>query len=327
MRKAIVTGGLGFIGSHLVDMLIKNGVEVFIVDNKTSNVIDGDDRCKVMVMSVNDSINNKFLPTDADVLFHLASFVGPSGILKHCGEMGNSIVNDTYNLGNFCVKNDILFVDISTSEVYGHKSLLDENSEKIYPGKYKVRTEYAAAKMLGEIIIVNKAKVSNLKYHIIRPFNVAGKRQQPDGGFVLPRFVISCLTNQPVTIFGDGEQERAFTDVFDVCNAILKIVEYKESNIWNIGNAGNRMTINELANRVIDHVIKRYPKKMFETIHVDPKKIHGHLFSEAIDKIPYTEKMERLLNWKPKVSIDKTISDIIDYYEEKIKNGYEFKIC
>jgi len=325
LKKTIVTGGLGFIGSHLVNLLLKNNIDCFIVDNKTSNVVEKIDGCELLVSDIKDSF--EYLPKDADVIFHLASFVGPSGILKHCGEMGNTIVYDTYRLGNFCVENNIMLVDISTSEVYGHKSLLDEDSEKIYPGIYEVRTEYAAGKMLGEIITVNKAKMSNLKYQIIRPFNVAGKRQQPDGGFVLPRFVISCLTNQPVTIFGDGEQERAFTDVFDVCNAILKIVEYKESNIWNIGNAGNRTTINELANRVVDHVKKKHPNNSFEFMYVDPKEIHGKLFSEAVDKIPYTAKMEGLLKWYPKVPIDQTILDIIDYYEERIERGYEFKIC
>ena len=325
MKKAIVTGGLGFIGSHLVNLLLKNNIDCFIVDNKTSNVVDDIEGCEVLVLSVKNCF--EFLPKDADIVFHLASFVGPSGILKHCGEMGNTIVYDTYRLGNFCIENNMMLVDISTSEVYGHKSLLSEYSEKVYPGEYKVRTEYAAGKMLGEIITVNKSKVSDLKYQIIRPFNVAGKRQQPDGGFVLPRFVISSLTNQPITIFGDGTQERAFTDVADICDAILKIVEHKESSIWNIGNTGNKTTIYELAKRVIFHVKKKYPKNSFEIIYIDPRMIHGELFSEAVDKIPYTEKIESVLSWYPKVPIDKTILDIIDYYEERIKRGYRFKIC
>jgi len=324
LKKAIITGGLGFIGSHLVSLLLKNNVECFIVDNKSSNVVEKIDGCEVLVSNVEYCFGH--LPDDADVIFHLASFVGPSGILKYSGEMGNTIVNDTYRLGNFCVKHKMMLVDISTSEVYGHKSLLDESSEKIYPGEYQVRTEYAAGKMLGEIITVNKAKVSDLKYQIIRPFNVAGKRQQPNGGFVLPRFVISALTNQPITIFGDGQQERAFTDVNDVCNAILEVIKYKESSTWNIGNPGNRTTINELANRVVKHVKKRYPNKSFEFMHVDPKTIHGELFSEAVDKIPYTAKMEGILNWYPKVPVDKTISDVIDYYEDRIEKGYEFNI-
>lgn len=325
MKKAIITGGLGFIGSHLVDMLMEKGVECFIVDNKTSNVVDSIDGCDLLVSNVNNCFSK--LPKDADIFFHLACFVGPSGILKHCGDMGFSIVNDTNKVCDFCIKNNIQLVDISTSEVYGHRKMLDENSEKIYPGEYKVRTEYAAAKMLGEIIVVNKAKVSDLRYHIIRPFNVAGKRQQPDGGFVLPRFIISALTLQPITIFGDGTQERAFTDVYDVCGAILEVTKHKENDIWNIGNANNRTTINELADKVIDHVLKRHPETVIGKAHVDPKTIHGPLFSEAVDKIPYTAKIEKTINWHPEVSVDKTIEDIIDYYELKIKQGYEFKIC
>ena len=308
MKRVIVTGGLGFIGSHLVDKLIDMKCEVFVVDDESSNVVGYDDRFNLITATVNDSLYQ--LPK-ADILFHLASFVGPSGILKYSGELGYSIVKDTYNLCNFCIENDILFIDVSTSEVYGHMNVLTEESEKIYPGIYETRTEYAASKMLGEIMMVNKSKINNLKYHIIRPFNVAGERQKPDGGFVLPRFVIAALTNQPITIFGDGKQERAFTNIHDVCDAILKVANYGDTNhIWNVGDIRNRTTIEELAYKVAERIKKYYPKKDIEIIYVDPKTIHGPLFSEAVDKLPDTKKIESKLNWYPKIKIDDTINSV-----------------
>lgn len=329
MKKVVVTGGLGFIGSTLVDMLLDKNVEVIIVDNKISNTVDEDfykDRCKVIIENAGESV--KYLPNNIDHVFHLASFVGPYGILKYAGEMAKIIVNDTIEIRDFCIKNSAMFVDISTSEVYGHTGKLKENSQKIYPGDYQIRTEYGAGKMAAEISVVNKARVEEkLKYHIIRPFNVSGPRQKPDGGFVLPRFIISALTEQSLTVFGDGTQERAFTDVRDICEAILQIISSEHINeIWNIGNIYNKMTINELADKVIDYVIKRYPKTLFDKIYIDPKTIHGPLFAEAIDKVPYTNKINKLVKWKPRYSLEKTINDLIDYYEEKIKNGYEFKI-
>lgn len=325
--KAIVTGGLGFIGSNLVDILIEQGHEIVIVDDKSNNVVDETfyaGKCKVIISKVGnlfDRLIYDFMETD--IVFHLASFVGPSGILPHCGNMGRMIVDDTYLLTSFCINNKALLVDISTSEVYGHKNVLHEDSEKVFPGEYKVRTEYGAAKMLGEITIVNRARVNkNLKYHIIRPFNVAGKRQKPDGGFVLPRFVIAALTGQSITVFGDGKQERAFTNVRDICTAIIKIAfSDRRNEIWNIGNPNNRITIERLAKRVGSLI-----SSLSHIIYVDPKKIYGDLFAEAVDKIPCIEKIEELVGWSPLLSINDTILEVKKYYEDKIKEGYMFKV-
>lgn len=329
MKKVVVTGGLGFIGSNLVDILLDKGIEVIIVDNKISNSINEsmfNNKCDILLLNVEDAVSR--FPKDIDHVFHLASFVGPSGVLKYAGEMAKVIINDTIKVRDFCIESGAKFIDISTSEVYGHTGLLKEDSQKIYPGIYQVRTEYGAGKMAAEISVVNKAKVNKrLKYHIIRPFNVSGPRQRPNGGFVLPRFVIAALTGQPITIFGDGNQERAFTDVRDICEAILQIIDSKYINeIWNIGNIKNRMTINNLSHLVVSRINKKHPEIECEIIHVDPKEIHGSLFAEAIDKVPYTNKINNMIGWEASYSIKRTIDDLITFYEEEIKNGYTFKV-
>jgi len=318
--KALVTGGLGFIGSHLVDRLLSDGWDVVVVDDKSSHVREGDQRYRMVQGRICDVVPFEFSNDDIHVVFHLASFVGPAGILKHAGQMGPRIIEDAVRVIDFCMEKDALLIDVSTSEIYGHAGVLDESSEKVCPGKYKVRSEYAVGKLLSEIVIVNRSRINKVKYHIIRPFNVAGPRQKPDGGFVLPRFVVAALTDQPLTVFGDGSQRRAFTDVRDICDAIVTIAAsgYKNEE-WNIGNPKNEMTISDLAAMIIAKV-----EEECKIVQVDPKDIHGWLFEEAIDKIPYTRKIEDLLGWKAKLSIGQTIVDIIDFYREKIKSGYYF---
>jgi len=320
--KVLVTGGLGFIGSHLVDLLISENHEVVVLDSKISNVINTDDRCPIWTQSVEEVDLSPFYKESRnlspfEIIFHLASVVGPAGVLGH-GSIGSSIINNTAKLVDYCAINQSLFVDISTSEIYGHTGLLNEDSDKICSGEYQFRTEYGMAKLLAEIMIVNRAKIAGLRYQIIRPFNVAGPRQLPDGGFVLPRFIIAMLTNQPITIFGDGAQMRAFTDVRDICGAIAKIAFSKyENEIWNVGNPANEMSIKQLAKKIGKGRI----------IHINPNKLHGPLFAEAKDKIPYIKKINKLLNWKPEITLNKTLVDTINYWVKKINDGYYFDVC
>jgi len=316
--KTLVTGGLGFIGSHLVDLLIDEGHDVTIIDDKSSNSIETDDRFNLVLSSIDKADPASF--KNFDVIFHLASVVGPAGVLTH-GFIGSSIIENTKIIMDACLYNNSLLVDISTSEVYGHAGDLNENSDKICSSPYQIRTEYGIAKLLAEIMIVNKAKTTDLKYHIIRPFNVAGPRQKPDGGFVLPRFVIAMLTDQPITIFGNGSQIRSFTDVRDICDAIIKIAFSKYKNeIWNVGNPANEMSITELATKVVEDKIRAFS-------YIDPQKLHGPLFAEAENKVANIEKLISLLDWKPSVSLKQTIKDTIEYYKAKISQGYKFDVC
>lgn len=331
-KNILMTGGLGFVGSHLSERLLADDVELTILDNETTNVVphtffDSCSGCRVVV----DSIENVDLDSlgTFDAVFHLASILGPSGILKHAGNIGYYIFNDTLKIRDYCIKNKAFLVDISTSEIYGHPGSLEEDSDKVFPGKYKIRTEYGAGKLLAELAVVNKAKVDdNLKYHIIRPFNITGPRQLPDGGFVLPRFIIAALTNQPITVFGNGTQVRAFTHVQDVCDAILSIVcsgFYNEA--WNIGMPDNEMTIKDMATMVLEEVKNQGVNTSSNIIYVDPKEIHGPLFSEVVDKIPYVEKVNHLVGWYAKREAKQIVADTVSFYKERVlKDNYYFKV-
>lgn len=320
MKSALVTGGMGFIGSHLVDLLLSKGIEVTIIDNFVNNCVDNYPECRILADNIPDAIEFDYDVDDADVVFHLASTVGPVGVLKRSGEMGNNIVNDTVVLRDLCIEEKIKYIYVSTSEIYGDVKDWHEDGIKVFPAHYTVRSEYAAGKMTSEIAIVNKAKVVDLEYAIIRPFNVAGPRQKPDFGFVLPRFVIAALTGQYITVYGDGSQRRAFTDVRDICDAIYLLAANHEG-IYNIGNPANEMSIKELAELVVKYVGS--PKS--EIVYVDPKLLHGDLFEEVPDKIPCIDKLKEI-GWSPKYSIEQTINDTIEYYREKVKGGYHFKV-
>jgi len=328
--KVLITGGLGFLGSHLADLLLSEGYQVIIIDDKTSNTVDSISKCDVYDFSIETFAEYPSRFSDVDIVFHLASVVGPFGVLRHAGNMGYSILRDTKIIRDFCVLRNIPMIDISTSEVYGHPGLLLEDSLKVIAGKYQIRNEYGGAKIVAEMSLVNFARLNqDFKYQIIRPFNIAGPRQKPDGGFVLPRFVVSALTGQPITIFEDGMQERAFTDVRDVVSAIYLISQSKKSNnIWNVGNEKNRMTIRALAEMVRERASILVPEINFPEINFyDPKEIHGSLFAKAIDKIPQIDKLLANTAWKPQFTLKQTIDDTILYYADKINNqNYYFDV-
>jgi nucleoside-diphosphate-sugar epimerase len=320
MKSALVSGGLGFIGSHLVDLLLSKGIEVIIIDTFVNNCIDDYPGCQIIADNIPDAIGMRYDVDDVDAVFHLASTVGPVGVLSHSGDMAGEIINDTIVLRDFCIEERIKFIYVSTSEIYGDVKDWHEDSIKVFPAHYTVRAEYGAGKMASEIAIINKAKVVDLSYVIIRPFNVAGPRQKPDLGFVLPRFVIAALTGQYITVYGDGLCRRAFTDVRDICDAIYMLgVGYE--GIYNIGNPANEMSILDLAKLVV----KCVGDTESEIVYIDPKKLHGDLFEEVPDKIPCIDKLKEI-GWSPSYSIEQTINDAIEYYRGKIEDGYYFKV-
>ena len=156
-------------------------MEVTVIDSLVNNCVD-DLPCRVISGQVIDVMLTENIYVDA--VYHLASTVGPVGVLGQSGQMASGIVNDTVILRDYCVDRGTKFNFVSTSEIYGDVRNWNEDSVKVFPAEYTVRSEYAVGKMASEISIVNKAKVSDLKYTIIRPFNVAGPSQKPDFGFV-----------------------------------------------------------------------------------------------------------------------------------------------
>ena len=321
-QKVLMTGGLGFIGAHCIEKWKGSGWDVCVVDNMSTNAIPIDHELLEGVEVVNENIldvDYKTLPK-VDLVLHLASPVGPVGVLKHSGNMARIILDDIYWAINTAKHNNCPLVFISTSEIYGHraeKSYLKEEDDKVLHGEFTVRNEYAIAKLLSEIVLVNQGRInSDFKYQIIRPFNVTGEYQLPDGGFVLPRFVHQALNNEDITVYYDGLQLRTFTWVKDIVDGIYltSVAEDNDWNEeWNIGNELNERTILYLAERV-----KEITETDSNITHVDPVELHGPLFAEAPEKIPDSEKIKERLGWKPTKGVDEVIQEVVEYYTKGV---------
>lgn len=321
-KKILITGGLGFIGSHCIEKWKENDWDIVVIDNLSTNAISPDHFLTENVEIIEKdilSVQWGDLPS-FDLILHLASPVGPVGVLKHSGNMARIILDDIYWAINGAKYNNCPLVFISTSEIYGHrdeKSYLKEDDDKVLHGDFTVRNEYAIAKLLSEIVLTNQARINpDFRYQIIRPFNVTGKYQLPDGGFVLPRFVEQALTNQDITVYYDGLQLRAFTWVKDIVDGIyLSSVAPEQywNEEWNIGNEKNERTILYLAERV-----KEITQTESKIAHVDPIKLHGPLFAEAPEKIPNSEKIKELLGWSPTKGVDSVIEEVVEFYFSKL---------
>lgn len=328
-NKILVTGGFGFIGTTLVDLLTRNkNNHVHVIDDMSSaSIIIEDyllqlgnrDNLTYEVISITDYFIRGNVPSDWNQIYHLASPVGPAGVLKHAGNMIRDVVRDTYYLIDYCLKYNIKLLDVSTSEIYGggQEGYCPESTPKIVPPETTVRLEYAIAKLAMETAIINTCRTNNLKATIIRPFNVSGPRQSPKGGFVVPRFLQQAYNNKPITVFNDGSAIRAFTHVEDMANGIiLGMVKGLNGEAYNIGNPANKMTILELAQK-IKHILNSES----EITHVDPKKIYGDYYEEANDKYPDAQKAAEELGWVPKHDIEKTVLDAKNEFLRQLEVG------
>ncbi|MBX7144213.1 MAG: NAD-dependent epimerase/dehydratase family protein [Oligoflexia bacterium] len=315
----LVTGGFGFIGGHLIDLLTRcyPQARVHIVDNLLSNPVPVDVLMKDLgpragltyqICSVGDFCRSND-STSWDQIYHLASIVGPAGVLKHAGRMIKSIVDDTYDIIDLSQRHKAKLLLVSTSEVYGADGLCSESSPRIIPAITTVRSEYAVGKMAAEMAVLNTIKVTSLEAVVVRPFNIAGPRQSAVGGFVLPRFIAQAIRGKPLTVFGSGKQLRAFTHVADAAQGLLAAMQYGvNGKCYNLGNEANRTTIEELADNVI-RLTGAQSKKQF----VDPKAVYGPLYEEAADKYPDATATMQELNWYPQLSVEAVVKDTFKY--------------
>lgn len=315
MKRILVTGGFGFIGGHLIERLLRQpGNRVHVVDNLSSNPIPYEQ----LLAELGDPGNLTYdlvsvstycldVPPKFDEIYHLASPVGPAGVLKHAGQMVKKVVNDAYHLMDMALRDDAKLLDVSTSEVYGggQNGLCSEAMSRRFEAETTVRMEYAIAKLAAETAIINTAKVSPLRVTIVRPFNVAGPRQSPVGGFVLPRFIEQAMQGKPLTVFGRGKQRRTFTHVADIADGLtLVMAKGRNGEVYNLGNPANGTTILKLAQKVCEVVGVE-----MNIVYVDPKTIFGPLYAEAADKWADATKAMIELGWTPVHGIGATIRD------------------
>lgn len=324
MKNILVTGGFGFIGGHLIEKLLADPENhVHVIDDLSTSPIPYEQLIDELGHPENLTWAIANLGRYAEVsnqmgwgepyaeIYHLASPVGPVGVLQHAGNMIQMVVDDVYHLIALALRDGSKLVDVSTSEIYGggQGGLCAEHMDKTIQAETTIRLEYAIAKLAAETAIINTCKVKPLRASIVRPFNVAGPRQNGAGGFVLPRFISQAMNQEPLTVFGNGEQRRAFTHVEDIAEGLMLVMAKGESRkAYNLGNNLNVVTINDLAMKVNNALGGVCP-----IMHVDPINIFGELYAEAAEKFPDPTLAMTELGWQPKWGVDKTIEDAIAY--------------
>lgn len=323
-----MTGGFGFLGGHVLSTLLAGAtVSVHVVDNLSSSPIGLDtllgelpdtSRLTYDVCSVAEYFEADV--GDFDAIIHLASPVGPAGVLKHGGRLVSAVIDDTYLLADYSIARGARLLDVSTSEVYGggRDGLCDEDDDKIVPAETSFRLEYAVAKLAAETALINLHAKDGLDVVIIRPFNIAGPRQSGEGGFVLPRFVSQAMLGLPLTVFGTGEARRAFTHVADIAKGIVQALDRGSVGVaYNLGNHRNVVTVDELADIVLE-VTESASEKQY----LDPAEVYGRHFVEANDKFPSAGRAISELRWSPECSVHDIVSDTWEYMQRAHSNEF-----
>ena len=298
--KAVITGGAGFIGSHLADLLVAQGADVHIIDDFRSG-----DHVHPTATTHAVSVRNADwgVWSGTDVIFHLASPVGPVGVLSQGGRITYEVINDAEAVAVQARVLGCPLVYVSTSELYGPQTgACAESLPRVTPAGHSARMEYAVAKLAAETMLLNQDR---LDVRIVRPFNVAGPRQKAAGGFVIPRFVGQALAGEPLTVYGDGTALRAFTHVADIATGILAVAARgQRGDVFNLGNPDNLTTIEALASLVLD-VVDPQGSYAF----VDPVALWGPKFKEAADKYPNAALALERLGWRAHRTLREIVTD------------------
>jgi nucleoside-diphosphate-sugar epimerase len=322
MRRTLVLGGFGFLGGHLVERLLAGGGRrVHVVDNLSTSPLPL--AALLAELGAAPRLSYSIESTESfclkaagggerwEEIFHLASLVGPAGILPHAGRIAAPLVNDLLRVADLALAWGARLLFVSTSEVYGggDNGLCAEGMAKLVPAEVSPRVEYAVGKLAAETALGNLCRAQGLDATIVRPFNIAGPRQSGAGGFVLPRFIGQALAGLPLTVFGDGSQVRAFTHVRDMARGLEAAIEHgRQGEAYNLGNPANRCSILELA-REVQEVTGTASGLAF----VDPRRIYGPLYAEANDKIPDATRAERELGWTAEASRRDTVAETVHY--------------
>ena len=318
--KILITGGAGFIGSHLAEKLLGLGHEVFIIDNlwtgRLSNIEKIQDHKKLHLVVdtiLNESVMNELI-FKIDHIYHLAAAVGVKNIMDHPVETLDINVKGTETVLRLANRFKKKVLIASTSEVYGKhvEHSLSEDDDRILGTVKKRRWAYACSKTLDEFQALAYFDEKKLLVVIARLFNTVGPRQTGQYGMVLPNFVQSALLGKPISVYGEGTQSRSFTHVNDVVGAITKLMDEPsaEGEIFNVGN-NKEVTINELALKV-----KEMTDSDSEIEHIPYEKAYGPGFEDMKRRCPNIKKINKLIGFKPSYDLEAMIQSVIDYFKE-----------
>jgi len=320
--KVLITGGAGFIGSHLAEKYLDLGAEVYIIDNLSTGSLanikplqeDGDHAGRLHVKIDTIMKHNAMLELvgTCDVVIHMAAAVGVLYILDNPLQSIITNIQGTEKVLELCNKFKKKVMIASSSEVYGkhmHAPLV-ETDNIIFGPSTKFRWAYAASKLMDEFIALAYCRNRKLPVIIVRFFNTVGPRQTGRYGMVIPRFVNQALKNEPITVYGDGSQTRTFTHVKDVVEAIVKLVETPEAlgEVINIGGM-EEVSIKSLAER-----IKELTGSTSEVVFIPYESAFTKDFEDMLRRVPSMDKLRQLIGWQPTTTLDDILMSVIEYY-------------
>ena len=316
--RALITGGAGFVGSHLADLLLAQGHEVWVLDNLSTGSIDNISHLKdhPRFHYTIDTVMNEPLLAEmldrSDVVFHLAAAVGVKKIVEEPVATIETNVHGTEVVLKHASKKRKLVVVASTSEVYG-KSLqvpFSETADLVLGPSDKHRWAYACSKLIDEFHALAYYKEKKLPVIVVRLFNTVGPRQTGQYGMVIPNFVKQALSGRPITVFGDGTQSRSFTYVGDVVRALLALVEHPGAvgQVFNIGN-GEEISIRGLAEK-----IKAMTGSASEIVTIPYDQAYEAGFEDTPRRVPDITKINALVGYRPTVDLDEILVKVIEFF-------------
>ena len=314
--RALVTGGAGFIGSHLVDSLLADGYEVTVLDDLSTgaqaNLRSGEHDVDFVEGSILDERLVNELMEDADECWHMAASLGVKRILERPMESIATNVHGSEVVLNAATKFKKRILIASTSEVYGKANAdkISEETDRVVGSPLTIRWIYSEAKALEESIAKILHDTQGLQVTIARLFNTVGPRQTGHYGMVIPRFVQSALKNEPINVYGDGSQSRVFCHVSDALRALRKLMQDERTagQAFNVGGEGE-VTIKALAEKV------KHKSGSTSTINFIPyEEAYGQGFEDMQRRVPDTTKLRNHIGWKPEKTLDDIIDDVIQQF-------------
>ena len=314
--RALITGGAGFIGSHLADHLLDRGDQVVLLDDLSTGRLEnikhltGRPDAEFVLGSILNSDLVDDVTSRVDTVFHLAAAVGVTLIVEKPLESLMTNIRGTETVVEKAHKYHRRLLVMSTSEIYGKNTSdsLSEEDDRILGSPLKSRWSYSEAKAIDEILAYTYWREKGLETVIVRLFNTVGPRQTGSYGMVIPRFVGQALRNEPITVFGDGSQTRCFCHISDVAGALIALSENGNAfgKVFNLGG-GEEVSIKELAERVI-----RLADSQSSLQFVPYDIAYEEGFEDMERRVPDTARARELIGFKPEVNLDAIIQSVLD---------------
>lgn len=324
--RVLITGGAGFVGSHLCDAYVERGDEVFIIDDLSTGSINNIQHLKghpnfhYTIDTVHNHPIVAELVDQCDVIFHLAAAVGVKLIVESPVRTIETNVRGTEVILNIANKKKKKVLVASTSEVYGLSSdfPFKEDGNLVMGATTKGRWSYACSKAIDEFLALAYWREKKLPVVVVRLFNTVGPRQTGQYGMVIPNFVRQALAGRPITVYGDGNQSRCFGYVGDIIGALVKLMDNPDGvgQVFNIGS-NEEVSILELAERV-----KKLTNSNSEIVYVPYNEAYEEGFEDMPRRVPDITKINNLVGFRPTMSLDGILQSVIDYYSDNVNNNF-----